>query len=148
MSPNSLNIPAALNRLVSDGALTERALQAMTQIEAVRLRAALSPEPAANLNSIGDLSLTDDETARLSVLTAQLTAGMTIEDDERLKAIIESLGAEVHLSTQNIADLIDVRVDDIDLAVNHAQSVPAETKYTIAIRCSYLMNAIDRARGR
>lgn len=148
MSSNSLNVPGELNLLIADGIVTERAIQAMTQIDLERLHAAISAEHGGVLVSPQEPGLTDDESARLSLLAAQLTAGLQIEDDDRLKAIIESLNAEIHLSTHNIAELIHVPVEDVERVLQDPQSVPADVKLPIAIRCSYLMSTITQARGR
>lgn len=73
---------------------------------------------------------------------------MDVGDDERLTAIIESLRAEIHLSTQNIAQLTGVEIEYLECALTDVRSVPIEKRYAIALRCSYLMNAITLARTR
>jgi hypothetical protein len=138
-----------VNRLIEEGILTERALEAMTLIDAVRLRAALSDGPGMQVPTASrERVLTNDETRRLSVLAAQLTEGLTIDDDDRLKGIIESLTSDVHLSVDSVAQLLDASPADLESVLADPRSVPADAKYSLAIRCSYLMNAVNSARSR
>lgn len=140
MSWRSIDVVGQLNRLLAEGAISEGALEAMTQIDTPRLRAALiDGQTAAGI-------LTSEESQRLSTLAAQLTEGMTVDDDERLKAIIESLIGELHLSVSNLARLTGVDEDEVDNALLDPATVPAETKYTLALRSSYLLNSGNLAR--
>lgn len=150
MSSQSIDVVDELNRLVAEGVITERALQAMTRIDSEKLHTALAGEKhePGTLISADQQVLTSDESMRLSILAAQLTDGMTIGDDDRLKAIIESLNAEMHLSTHHIAQLTGVDAEDLESVLNNPRSVPIEVKYAIAIKGSYLMNTANLARGR
>lgn len=51
--------------------------------------------------------LTVDETTRISTLDAQLTVGMEVEDDERLRAILESLTSNATSSPSTSPDSAD-----------------------------------------
>lgn len=149
MTSRSINVPGELNRLVEAGFVTERALQAITQIDAAKLHMALADKPGeAALISADQPVLTADESMRLSVLAAQLTDGASVGDDDRISAIIESLNTEVHLSVENIAQLTGVDVEDLKGVRSNPRSVPSEVKYSIALRCSNLLNTVNLARGR
>lgn len=146
MTPSANPVAESLLRLIAAGAITEEALQAMTGIEPHRLRRFLDDAGVDGLSS-SPQSLSPDENARISTLEAQLTAGMEIEDDERLKAVLESLTIEYHLEPEHIARLSGLSTDDITHALDDPSSMPPETKYRAATRSSYLLNAVDRARG-
>jgi hypothetical protein len=47
----------------------------------------------------------------------------------------------------NIAKLIDVDAQDVANVLRNPADVPAEVKYAIGIRSSYLINSINVARG-
>ena len=87
------------------------------------------------------------KTRWLSVLAGYLTEGLRIGDDERLKAIFESLTIECRLTLGNIAQLTGLDVEDLENAVRDPRTVPIEKKYELAIKGSYLINAVNRARG-
>lgn len=91
--------------------------------------------------------LSDDERARLSILSAQLTEGLGIDNDHRLKAIFESLTIECGLTPHNISRLTGLNVGDIEHAVRDPHLVPIDRKYELAIKGSYLINAVNQARG-
>lgn len=146
MTPSSNSVADSLRSLIADGALTETALQAMTKIDPQRLRSFLNDVGVAGLSS-APLSLTVGETTRISTLDAQLTAGMQIEDDDRLRSILESLTFECHLEPEHIARLSGLAADDIRHALEDPSNVSPETKYSLATRSSYLLNAVNRSFG-
>lgn len=93
------------------------------------------------------LALSNDESARLSTLAAHLTDGLRIDDDDRLRAKFESLTIECRLTPRNIAQLTGLDIDDLESALRDPRTVPIEKKYELAIKGSYLINAVNRARG-
>ncbi|TQJ31486.1 HTH domain-containing protein [Microbacterium sp. SLBN-146] len=145
----SQKVAKELNRLLASGHISLQALTAITRIDSDRLTALLHEEHHGTVNVASDAPpLTDAESTRVSVLTALLTHVAEIDDDERLRGILESLTAECRLTLENIAQLTRVDLDDLKRAVNDPGSVSPATKYTIALRCSYLINAANLARPR
>lgn len=137
-----------LRRIIAEGRLSEDALQAITGIQPEKLRSFLDE---AKLGMSGltaePQALSSDEGARLSILAAQLTEGLRIGEDERLKAIVESLTIESRLTLPNLAQLTGIDVDDLEGALRDPRTIPIEKKYELAIKGSYLIGAINQARG-
>ncbi|SIR79440.1 hypothetical protein SAMN05880568_1505 [Microbacterium sp. RURRCA19A] len=80
------------------------------------------------------------------MLSAQLTYGLDIDDDERLLGILQSLTVECHLSLENVARLTGLDLDDLILASRDPQKLSSDTRYAIALRASYLINAANQSR--
>ncbi|MFB2597414.1 HTH domain-containing protein [Herbiconiux sp. P17] len=138
---------AALRRLIVEGQISDDALQTITGIRSEKIRAFLDEAtPPASGMTAEPQALTNDESTRLSVLAVQLTEGLTIGDDERLTAIVESLTIECHLTLRNIAQLTGLDVGDLERVLRDPRSVPIEKKYELAVRGSYLINAVNQAR--
>ena len=92
-------------------------------------------------------ALSTEQGARLSVLAAQLTVGMRIDNDQRLTSIYESLTIECRLSRSNISALTGIPIEDLDRVLSDPQSVSFEKRYELAIKGGYLLNAANQARG-
>jgi hypothetical protein len=93
-------------------------------------------------------ALSSDESARLSILVANLTVGFQIDDTERLKSILESLTIGCGLTVENIARLTGLAVADVESALRDPETVAIEKKYELAIKGSYLINVINQAQAR
>lgn len=147
MAAQMFNTAEELSRAVADGRISETALEAITQTPAATLQAFLTGSGKDTYGVTTSLQpLSADEGTRLSVLASQILHGFDIGDDERLQAILEGLTTQFHLTLENIALL--ARLDSADLATarRDPSSLPAERKYALATRLSYLTNAIERAR--
>ncbi|QNE45791.1 hypothetical protein F1C58_01935 [Glaciihabitans sp. INWT7] len=142
--------PAAeLGRLVAEGRISEDALQAITGIQAdTLLRLLENTQPGMARVTTKTQPPSNDDTSRFSIVAAQLTTGLQIADDDRLKAIFRSLTAECHLTVRNVALLTGLEVDDVEKALHDPRTLTFERKYGLAIRGSFLINAVSRARGR
>jgi hypothetical protein len=148
MTSETHNTVDELRRIIAEGRISEDALQAVTGIQPEKLRSFLDQAtPETTGLTTEPQALSNDESARLSILAAQLTEGLRIGDDERLKAIFESLTIECHLTPRNIAQLTGLDVNDLDSALRDPRTVPIEKKYALAIKGSYLINTVNRARG-
>jgi len=135
-----------LRRIIAAGQISEDAVLAITGIPPEKLRSFLDGAQAqATGLSTERLVLSNDESTRLTVLAAQLTEGLPIGDDERLRAALESLTIECRLTTGNIARLTGLAIDDVESALRDPRSIPMETKYHLASRVAYLINAVTRA---
>lgn len=149
MSSRSIDVLSELNRLIEEGALSERSIETLTGIRGTDLHTLLVEEREGARPIGADApALTSDENVRLSMLAAQLTDGLTVADDDRLKSILESLTSQAHLTVENIAQLTGLRVEDLEQVLDDPQVVSEAKKYAIAIRCSYLVNAANVARSR
>lgn len=78
---------------------------------------------------------------------AHLTEGLRIGSDDRLKAIFETLIIECRLTPRNIARLTGLNAEDVESALRDPRILPIERKYELAIKGSYLINTVNRARG-
>jgi hypothetical protein len=92
--------------------------------------------------------LSGDQAQRLSAFAAQLTEGMRIGADERLKAIFEGLTLGCGLTTENLSRLTDLGIEDLEEVLRDPASLPIETRYELAIKGAYLINAVNLARER
>ncbi|QYF75157.1 HTH domain-containing protein [Cryobacterium sp. PAMC25264] len=147
MNPEIYDTGAELRRIIAAGQVSEDALEAITGISAEKLRSFLDDARPRVLGLTSErLVLSTDESTRLSVLAAQLTVGLPIGDDERLRATIESLTVECRLTLANIARLTGLAIDDLASALRDPRTVSLDTKFRLAGRCSYLINAVNRAR--
>ncbi|MFM9920535.1 HTH domain-containing protein [Lacisediminihabitans sp. H27-G8] len=149
MTVEAQNPAAELRRLIAEGHLSEDALQAITGIQPDALLRSLAETQTGMMRVTTEPpSPSNDETSRLAILAAQLTVGLQIGDDDRLKGIFESLTIECHLTLQNIARLVGLDVEDVEKALHDPRTVPIERKYELATRGSFLINAVNLARGR
>ena len=146
MSVEGLDVENELRRIVAEGRISEESLQAITGISgdtiASLLDTAQEREPGL---SAPPAAFSPDEVGRLSALVGQLTNGLQIDDDVRLTAIIQTLTVQFRMTHQHIASLTGVDLYDLESVLNDPNAAQAETKYALAIRASYLLNAIGNA---
>ncbi|HEU0164009.1 MAG TPA: HTH domain-containing protein [Thermomicrobiales bacterium] len=146
MTTQSFDTADELRRMIGDGRISADALQAITGIQDETLASFLNGSRSETIGlSRTPSSLSADESTRLSHLAAQLTEGFQIDDDVRLMAIIETLTAQCHLTHQNIAALTRTGLDDLQGFLRDPDTLPLERKYQLAIRASYLINAVANA---
>ncbi len=148
MTSPTFNPANELRRIIAEGYISEDALEAITLIPVERLKVFLDSTHAGTGLSTELSSLSNDESARLSSLAAQLTEGLRIADDERLKGILESLTVECGLTLQNIAALTGLDTTELQSALLDPRTLSLEMKYEFATRGSYLINVVNQARGR
>lgn len=149
MTSETFNPVDELKRILAEGRISEDALQAITGIQPEKLRSFLDDaKPGMTALATEPQALSGEESTRLSILAAHLTEGLRIGDDERLKAIFESLTMECRLTLRNIAQLTGLDIDDLRSALRDPRTVPIDKKYELAITGSYLINAVNQARGR
>ncbi|WP_440708237.1 HTH domain-containing protein [Herbiconiux sp. YIM B11900] len=147
MTTEAFDAPSQLRRLLADGAISASGLQAITGVGEDALRSFVYGHAESGMTS-DPTAVSADQSVRLSTLAAQLTGGMAIPDDERLKGILESLTTASHLTTENLDRLTGLDARDLDKALCAPESVPVDKKYEIAVRCSYLINALNCADNR
>lgn len=73
----------------------------------------------------------------LSKFTTQLAESGKIQDDEPLVGIIEGLIGEFEVSTENLALLSGLKVDNIQAILNNPKSLEDSKKNARAMRMSY-----------
>jgi hypothetical protein len=150
MTSETYNPADELRLILAEDRISEDALLAITGIQPQELWAFLNgagAKPGMIVAGAEPLALSNDEIRRLSILAPQLTEGMRIGNDERLKAIFESLTVECRLTPRNIARLTGVHVDVIENVLREPRTISIEKKYELAIKGSYLINAVNQARG-
>lgn len=147
MTVHGQDVAADARRLIADGHISEHALRAVTRIASERITAFLTSSAAAGLAS-DEPALSPEESTRVSTLVGQLAYGFEIDDDERLRAMLEALTSECGFTLQNISRLTHVPVDEVTTALHDPGTLPTETRYTLALRVSYLINAANQARAR
>lgn len=146
MTTDSFNTSEEVSRLLAEGQVSEEALRAITGIASESLRSFMS-ERAGALTAEPQ-ALSGEEGERLSVLAAQLTQGMQVDNDQRLRAIYESLTMECRLTRRNIAALTGIAIEDLDIVLSDPRALSFEKRYDLAVKGAYLINAVNRARGR
>ena len=146
MTVQAFNVGDELERLIAQGRISENALTTITGISSDTLAsffaASHSTRPGLSASAA---ALSEDEVARLSALTVQLTEGAAIDDDERLGAIIETLTAQFNLSHENIALLTRTDLDDVETFLSDPKAAPCEKKFELAVRSYYLFHAVLNA---
>jgi hypothetical protein len=146
MTVEAFDVEDELRRLVEEGRITPDAVQAVTGISGDALVPLLREEPRTGdgLTAVSG-TLSNDESGRLSTLVVQLVESSKPNDDERVRGMIESLTRVFQLSQQNIALLTGVDVGELESFVQDPAATALETKYQLAVRVSYLVNAIGSA---
>lgn len=146
MSVKAFNVVQELRRIVAEGRISKESLQAITGIPGDAIASLLDATKGIQPGlSAPPSAFSPDETGRLSALVGQLTEGLQIDDDVRLAAIIQTLSVQFRMTYQHIALLTGIDPDDLESVVNNPNTVQAERKYELAIRTSYLLNAIGNA---
>ncbi|WP_130177513.1 HTH domain-containing protein [Cryobacterium sp. SO1] len=149
MTSKAFDTADELRRMISEGHISEESLEVITGIQREKLRSFLDEQTPWTTGLVAEAqALSNDESTRLSVLAAQLTDGLSISDDARLKAIFESLTIECHFTLGNIAKLTGLDLDVLESALRDPQVVSADKKYELSSKGSYLINAVNRARDR
>jgi len=148
MMSETRNPADELRHIIAEGQISEEALQVITNMRPEKLRYFVD-ETKSGMTGLATepLALSNDESARLSILVAHLTEGLRIGSDDRLKAIFETLIIECRLTPRNIAQLTGLNAEDVESALRDPRILPIERKYELAIKGSYLINAVNRARG-
>ena len=149
MTTQGQSVAAQLRQLIAEEQISENALHSITRIEPGRLAAFLANDASNSVGlTVDEQSLSREANTRVSILAAQLTYGLEIDDDERLQGILESLTVECGLTLHNLARLTGLDIDDLRIALDDPRVLPSETKYVLALRGSYLINAATQARQR
>lgn len=136
-----------LKATIATGGLSVEALQAITHVPAEKMTRFLAEEWSNSPGASAPLP-TDEEFRRISMLSAFLSTGLRIDDNERLRGILESLTVECHLTLDNIARLVDVDVNHVERALVDPSSVPLDARYRLAMRTSYIITAVNQVRPR
>ena len=147
MTEQGQDVAADLRRLIAEGCISEGALQAVTRITQEMIAAFLADDSAGAERPVAEEpTLSPQEMTRVSILGAQLAYGFEIDDDERLRAILETLTVECGFTLPHISRLTRVALDDLTTALDDPGALESEGRYRIALRASYLINAVNQAR--
>jgi hypothetical protein len=149
VTSHTYNPADEVQRLIAEGRISEDAITAVTGIPPEKLKAFF----AESGSEVGRLSTTPpalsfDESTRLTILSSQLTDLILFDnDDERLMGLLESLTVVCRLTLENISRLTGVGIEDLQQALDDPRALPVEKKYELAMRGSYLVNAVNAAHG-
>lgn len=146
MSTDSLDTMRELRRVVAEGRITIGSLSAATGISSTLLLRLTSEsvDDGSGITARAGL-LTSEETVRVTGLVARLTAGAGVDDDIRLRSILETLTCTLELTPTNIAALTGIDVAAVDSALHDPRDVAMDTRYALAVRASYLLHAMGDA---
>jgi hypothetical protein len=146
VSTDPLDTMRELRRVIAEGRISIDSLSAATGVPSALLLRLTSDsvEDGSGITAHARL-LTSEETVRVSGLVARLTAGSGIDDDIRLRSILETLTCTLKLTPTNVAALTGVDVAAVDAALHDPREVAMETRYALAVRASYLLHAMGDA---
>lgn len=149
MTAQGQDVAADVRRLIAEGRISERVLQVVTQIRPEDIGAFLADDSAGGTGlAAEEPTLSPGATMRVSIFAAQLAYGFEIDDDERLRAILDALTVECGFTLDHISRLTGLAVDDLATALENPGALEGETRYRVALRASYLINAANQARER
>jgi hypothetical protein len=148
MTPQTEGPISDLAQLIAQGKISLAALHHMTGVAQESLAALFETVSQQNGFITSAPTLSADESMRVSKLAGLLAYGFDIPDDDRIRAIVESLIAECGLTNENIALLTGIDVDDIRRIADDPHSVSADVKYAFAVRGSFLIIAANQAQPR
>jgi hypothetical protein len=132
--------------MVAEGRISEESLQAITGIRGDAIASLLGATHEREPGLFAPPSaFSPDEIGRLSTLVDQLAEGLQVDDDVRLSAIIQTLTVQFRMTHQHIALLIGMDPNDLESILSNPNAAQPERKCALAIRASYLMNAIGNA---
>ncbi len=148
MPSETQNIVEQLQGLIDAGRVSLEAISLMTGIEIESLQAFVDSDGSrAQVELVqAETPLLPGDTGRLATLIAQLTEGLQIDDDERVQGILETLVAACGLTAGNLARLLGVDESIVSSALDDISSIPAAVRYTLGVRGSYLIGAVNQAR--
>lgn len=148
MSAETQHIVKELRAMVYDERISLDAVHRITGIEIESLLPFLGDDGSQARQDLllAETPLMAGDGGRLATLVAQLTEGLQIDDDERVHGILESLVAACGLTTGNLARLLEVDESIVNSALDDISSIPAAMRYTLGVRGSYLISAINQAR--
>ncbi|MGW8433020.1 HTH domain-containing protein [Curtobacterium citreum] len=140
MSTEAYDVDQGLRHLIDTGRISPESISAMTGIAPEHMREYLASEHRTGTALSG---LSGAQTTQLSMLSVLLTEGLAEDDDIRLRALVETLTQQYHLTHENVALLIDTDVADVEAVVLDARRVDASKKYRLALRLSYVLTALS-----
>jgi len=148
MTSETPHLVEELRAMIDDRRISLEAVHRITGIEIESLQSFLDEDGSTACMDLllAETPLMPGDAGRLSTLIAQLTVGLQIDDDERVKSILESLVAVCGLTAGNLARLLDVDESTVNSALDDISTVPAVIRYRLGVRGSYLINAANQAR--
>ena len=142
MTERALDIAGELRGLIADGRISSPSLTAITGIGPEGIAAFANSVPGRWEAPTG---LSAEGMARLTALVAQLTEGLEIDDDVRLRAIVETLSVQFGLTRENIALLTKVPLDDLNASLGDPPAASHDVRFRVAMRVNYLFQAVANA---
>lgn len=141
---NQQSVSEELRGFVERNQISYHSLAAITSIEADTLRAFADASPEG-LTSPQSGSLSLDEGERVSVLVSQLTAIREIPDSDRVEGILAALTQTYGFTIPALAALLGVEQSSLESLSESFDSVPEASRTALAVRLTFLVNAINLA---
>lgn len=126
------NVVEQIQLMARSGKLSERASEYL-------LRATMGGSISTDLEDPRERS----SNLAAAAAVAKLHLGLKIDDDVRLKSLIESLDAQWGVDVSNLSALTGCDLADIKRASSDPGQLPPEVKYRLAVRISYIAGAFD-----
>lgn len=142
MSTGAFDVDRGLRSLIDTGRISLESISAVTGIDPADLREYLASERRAGVTA-APRGLSGAQITQLSMLAVLLTEGLAEDDDVRLRALVETLTQQYHLTHENVALLIDADVADVAAVALDARRVEASEKFRLAVRLSSLLTAVS-----
>lgn len=136
-----------IRSLVERDGVSYDSLSAVTGIDADALRTFAGTSQDGLTNPNGGV-LTLDEGERVSILVAQLTAIREVPDADRVEGIFAALTQTYGFTIPALAALLGVDEGSLESLSEAFESVPASSKTALAVRLTFLVNAINGAAPR
>lgn len=131
----AIDIKTEFQRMIENGQISVQALSISAHIPASEIEAFIEGRPA---------NLENEDKLFLANLGGELSCGFKdISEDERVRAILESLLKHYHISINMISKLLFVNAQDIK-AMLDGEELPFEVKYSIAVKSSHLLYILKR----
>lgn len=128
-----------LRSLLEKEAVSIESLEMITGVPKEDLESLLNP----NLNRNSAIpTLSERQTAALSVISGQLSVGLSIPDNERLIGILEVLIEQFKFNYRNLSTLTGVSQSDIKLVHEGGGQVSQDIKFSLSVRASYILGAV------
>lgn len=128
--PNKI-IQHDLKTLVENGKITINTLSKVTRIEKQWFEDYISEKEHIE-------SISPDEIHFITDFISILSLGMKIDDDSRLKAIIEVLTQIYEMNTDTIANCIEIDRQIIENFMLDSNLISMEEKYTLSVKVMFL----------
>lgn len=138
------SVASDLRRIVNSDGVPYGVIGSIAGIAPEKLESYVDTSPVGLAEpAVGALS--PEEGERLSILVAQLTAIKEIPDEDRVEGMLAALTQTFGFPIGSLASLIDVNASTLESLSTSFAEVPVDERTAVALRLSFLVNAINMA---